>query len=192
MQVRDIMTTKVESVGPESALGAAARRMRDDNLGSIMVVEDDRLVGVLTARDIVVRALTEGIYREDLPVGRAMSVTPISCLDDQTVEEAERCMAEHGVRRLPVIDHTGRLVGVLSRSDIVGAAAGRQSWRVTFYKRIATPYGDVRNVPQFSIYVSDCANKEEAAIAALARVPAERGGKSWDEFADGYEVVGPA
>lgn len=192
MLVEEVMTRAVVTVGPDAPLGVAVRRMRDAAVGSLLVVEDDIPVGLLTDRDIVVRVLAESGYHERTPVRRAMSVGLVCCREDQSVDEAARLMAERGVRRLPVLDRQGKLVGVLSQRDLPGHAPARGAYEVVFRKRMTTHYGQRRDVPVRTIYVAACAGIEDAGEAALRRFRAECGQRAWMTQADFFEVVEPA
>jgi CBS domain-containing protein len=111
------MTPGVETVEPTQALREAAKLMKSGDFGSVPVVEDGRLVGMLTDRDIVVRAVAQGLDPSSAQVGEVASTGPITVEPDQDLAEALRLMAQHRVRRLPVVDD-GKLVGVLSQADI--------------------------------------------------------------------------
>jgi CBS domain-containing protein len=115
--VRDAMTPGVETVEPSQPLGEAARLMKSGDFGSVPVVDNGRLVGMLTDRDIVVRAVAEGLDPSSAQVREIASTTPVIVEPDQDLAEALRLMAQHRVRRLPVVDD-GRLVGVLSQADV--------------------------------------------------------------------------
>jgi CBS domain-containing protein len=115
--VADVMTPGVETTTSSQALQDAARTMREGDFGSMPVVDDGRLVGILTDRDIVVRGVAEGLDPSVARVGDVASRTPVAVAPDQDLDEAMELMAEHRVRRLPVVDD-GRLVGVVSQADV--------------------------------------------------------------------------
>ena len=115
--VRDAMTPGVETVEPSQPLREAAELMKLGDFGSVPVVENGRLVGVLTDRDIVVRAVAQGLDPSSAQVGEVASTGPVTVEPDQDLAEALRLMAQHRVRRLPVVDD-GKLVGVLSQADV--------------------------------------------------------------------------
>jgi CBS domain-containing protein len=94
--------------------------MKAGDIGSLPVSRDDRLVGMVTDRDIVVRAIAEGLGG-DCPISKVMSEDLKFCYDDQTVEEAANRMSDLGVRRLPVVDRQERLVGFMSLSNVASA-----------------------------------------------------------------------
>jgi CBS domain-containing protein len=105
MQVNAVMTREVDLVGPNTRLKDAAMRMRDDNCGALPVGENDRLIGMVTDRDIAVRGVAEG-RPASAKVRDVMSEKVFYCFDDNDVAEAARLMSEHQVRRLPVLNAT--------------------------------------------------------------------------------------
>lgn len=125
VQVRDCMTEEVELTDPGTSLMEAARKMRDGDFGMLPVGENDRLVGMITDRDIAVRAVAEGKNMRETKIREAMSPKVLYCFDDQSVEEAAAYMGEHQVRRLPVLNRNKRLVGILSLGDLATASGGR-------------------------------------------------------------------
>lgn len=118
MKVADIMTTEVAVVAPQAFLEEAARRMRDGDLGILPVGEHGKLVGVLTDRDIVVRAVARGRPPAECHVAEVMSAQVCHVAADAELADARRLMREQRVRRLPVLDHNGRLVGMVSLGDL--------------------------------------------------------------------------
>jgi len=122
MQVRDIMTPHAEAVDPQTSLREAAEKMKDLDVGSLPVCDNDRLTGMLTDRDIVLRAVAEGHDPEGTPVSKAMTPEVVYCFDDQDVNEAAELMKEKQIRRLMVLNRDKRLVGMLSIGDLAGEA----------------------------------------------------------------------
>ena len=116
-RVADVMTPGVETTTSSEALRDAARTMRKGDFGAMPVVDDGRLVGMLTDRDIVVRAVAEGLDPMSARVGDVASPSPVAVAPDQDLDEAMELMAEYRVRRLPVVDGE-RLVGVVSQADV--------------------------------------------------------------------------
>lgn len=191
MFVRDVMTTHVHAIDPDVSLTVAARKMRDDNVGSLLVTKDDSVLGVVTDRDLVVRILAEGASAHTASVRQAMSTSFVSCRDDQPVEEALRLIAEHGLRRLPVLDGKGRLVGIASLSDLSGGAVGPTRPRqVVFYKQLSGSGGQSRDVPLATIYVSPHIPPVEVAGIAISKFQEDFCVGTWSDFADRYEVLG--
>ena len=115
MQVRDVMTTDVELVGPDTSIQDAARRMRDSDVGALPVGEGEQLIGMVTDRDIVVRAVADG--RTDATIREIVSDEVVSCSPDASVEDAANLMAEQQIRRLPILEGE-RIVGIVSLGDV--------------------------------------------------------------------------
>ena len=118
MQVHDIMSRKVELTDPNMTIRDVARRMRADSIGALPVGENDRLVGMVTDRDIVVRAVAEERLPGNTSVREVMSENICYCFEDDNLEDAARIMAEHQVKRLPVLNRNKRLVGIVALGDI--------------------------------------------------------------------------
>lgn len=118
MQIRDVMTTTVVVLPPEAPIGEIARKMRDEDIGSVPIAENDRLIGMVTDRDLVVRGLTDGLDLDSLRARALMSPHILYCRDDQTIEEVLENMADQQIRRLPVVDRDKRLVGMVSLGDL--------------------------------------------------------------------------
>lgn len=115
---RDIMTGNAECASVNDSLVDAARKMRDLEVGSLPICgEDNRLKGVVTDRDIVVNCVAEGKDPSSVKVSELAEGKPVTIGADDSVEEILRTMAEHGVRRLPVIDGHD-LVGIVSQADV--------------------------------------------------------------------------
>ena len=117
MRVSDVMTTDVETVRPDQMARDAARFMLQADTGSIPVTDGDRLVGMITDRDIAVRGVALG-YGPDTPVSELMTSGVISAHAEEHIEDAARKMGDAQVRRLPVIDNEQRLVGIVSLGDL--------------------------------------------------------------------------
>jgi CBS domain-containing protein len=111
------MTSDVRTATRDMSLQDAARLMRDGDMGSVPVVEDGKLVGIVTDRDIVVRSIAEG-RDSSSPVGEAMTTEIFSVKPDDFVFEAIRLMGDKQVRRLPVVDADGRLAGIIAIADV--------------------------------------------------------------------------
>jgi CBS domain-containing protein len=118
MRVKDVMTPQVEVISAESTLQAAAARMKARDIGPLPVCEGDRLVGMLTDRDITVRAIAEGESPTTIRVRDIMTPDVVYCFEDDLVSEAARVMQEQQVRRLVVLNHDKRLVGIVSLGDL--------------------------------------------------------------------------
>lgn len=114
---REIMTSNVKTATRGQSLRDVAIMMRDGDMGSIPVVEDGKLVGIVTDRDIVVRSIAEG-KDADTPVGESMTTEIFSVRPDDFVFEAIRLMGDKQVRRIPVVDGNGALAGIIAIADI--------------------------------------------------------------------------
>jgi CBS domain-containing protein len=124
--VRDAMTPEVRASAPTASLVDAAVRMKEDDVGSIPVVEEGRLVGILTDRDIVVRAVAEQVDPQSLRVGDVASTDMVTIQPEQSLDDALELMARHRIRRLPVVEQ-GRLVGMLAQADVAIEAKGKDA-----------------------------------------------------------------
>jgi len=117
MQVQDLMTRDVATVSPDQSVQSAARLMADLDVGVLPVGENDRMVGIITDRDIAVRGLAQG-KGPRAKVRDVMTPQVKYCFFDQEIDEIAANMADIQVRRLPVVNHDKRLVGILSLCDI--------------------------------------------------------------------------
>ena len=117
MKVSDVMTTGIETVRPDQQARDAARFMLQADAGSIPVTDGERLVGMITDRDIAVRGVALG-YGPDTLVSELMTTGVVSAHANEHVEDVARKMGEAQVRRLPVIDDEQRLVGIVSLGDL--------------------------------------------------------------------------
>ncbi len=115
--IRDAMTAEPTTIEPTTSATEAARIMKSQDVGSLPILENDRLVGVVTDRDLAIRLLAEG-KSGDTAVGEIASKDVVTVDPQQTLEEATRLMAEHQLRRLPVCEEDGKLVGILAQADV--------------------------------------------------------------------------
>jgi CBS domain-containing protein len=115
--VREAMTPNVRSAAPTQSLADAAQMMRDEDVGSLPVVEADRLIGILTDRDIVVRAVAERVDPQSAKIGDVASKEVVTVEPEQDLDDALELMARHRVRRLPVVEDD-RLIGMLAQADV--------------------------------------------------------------------------
>jgi CBS domain-containing protein len=114
--VSDVMSTDVQVINPDATLQEAAQKMRDGDFGVLPVGDMDNLIGIITDRDIVVRAVAEGMD-VDTPIRDAMSKQIVFANQDDSLEDAARLMSDHQIRRLPVVDADHHLVGIVSLGD---------------------------------------------------------------------------
>ena len=117
MKVREAMTRDVRLVKPDQPISEAARLMAELDIGALPVEENDRLVGMITDRDIAVRAVAAG-RGPDTPVREVMSREIKYCFEDQSIDEVTQNMGELRIRRLPVLTRDKRLIGILSLGDL--------------------------------------------------------------------------
>jgi CBS domain-containing protein len=115
--VRDAMTENPRSIGASASVVEAARLMRDEHIGSLPIIDEEKLVGMITDRDITTRVVAEAADPQATPVGDVYSRDLISVEPDEDLDEALGLMARHQVRRLPVVEN-GRLVGIVAQADI--------------------------------------------------------------------------
>jgi CBS domain-containing protein len=116
--IRDAMTGTPRNVGTTTTIAEAAKLMKSEDVGSLPVTEGDRLVGMVTDRDIVTRVVAEGKDPGAMTVGEIASKDLITVDPQQDLDEALTLMAQHQVRRLPVVEEDGRLVGILAQADV--------------------------------------------------------------------------
>jgi CBS domain-containing protein len=137
MQIKDVMTADVSFVNADTSILEIARKMRDHDIGSTPVVENDRLVGMVTDRDIVVRLVADGGDGRVKTARDAMSPRVLYCFGDETVEAVLENMGDQQVRRLPVVDRDKRLIGVVSLGDL--ALSGKRRAAGEALKEISQP-----------------------------------------------------
>jgi CBS domain-containing protein len=122
MLVKEVMTPKAEWVDPETTLLEAAKRMRDKDIGSLLVGEHDKIIGIVTDRDIARRGIAHNLNAANTPVRKVMSERIFWCFDDQGIENAAHLMENRKVHRLAVMNREKRMVGFLSVDDLAHRA----------------------------------------------------------------------
>jgi CBS domain-containing protein len=123
--ITDAMTTNPTSIEKSTPIADAARLLASEDVGSLPVLEGERLVGILTDRDITLRVVAEGKDPKSTTAGEVASGDLVTIDPEQELDEALRLMAKHQVRRLPVVEEDGRLVGILAQADIAQAGQDR-------------------------------------------------------------------
>jgi CBS domain-containing protein len=118
MQVREVMTRGVECIAPETTLQEAAAKMRELDTGCLPVCENNRLAGMVTDRDIVIRAIAEGRDPRTCTARDVMTREIVCCFEDDDIEEAARLMKDRQIRRLMVLNRNKRLAGIVSLGDL--------------------------------------------------------------------------
>ena len=116
--IREAMTSNPRTVEPSAPVAEAARVMRDEDTGIVPIVEGERLSGTITDRDITIRVVAENKDPQSTTVGEVASRDLVTIDPQQDLDEALRLMAQHQVRRLPVVEEDGRLVGILAQADV--------------------------------------------------------------------------
>lgn len=117
MKVRDIMTQNIFSVDEEESVLKASQIMRDANVGSVPVQKGDEVIGIITDRDIVLRNVADEQNVDGTPCKNIMSENIVTCSPDMDVNEASNLMAQHQIRRIPVVEN-GKIVGMVSLGDL--------------------------------------------------------------------------
>jgi len=130
MKVKDVMHQGATWFGPDTSIREIARAMRDQDIGAVPIGENDRLIGMVTDRDIVCHGLANGRDLDQMVARDVMSGPILYCRSDEDLDDAAHFMEIKGVRRLPVIDTNKRMVGMLSLGDIAAFASRDMSGQV--------------------------------------------------------------
>jgi len=117
-KVHEVMTDNPRCVTPETLVSEAAQLMESEDVGSLPILDGEQVAGVVTDRDIVIRAIAHGKDPRGMPVREVASRDLVTIRADEDLSEALKLMASHQVRRLPVVDDDNRLVGVLAQADV--------------------------------------------------------------------------
>lgn len=142
MKIREIMTPDAQCVGPDESVVDAAILMRELDVGVLPVCADDNVIGMITDRDIAIRAVAASRIPGTTKVREVMSPGSINVFDDQSVDEAVEIMERHQIRRAPVVNRANRLVGIVSLGDIAVDASTAVCGEVL--KRMSEPAEPVR------------------------------------------------
>jgi CBS domain-containing protein len=118
MQIREIMTREVDVIRPDASVRDAALKMKELDVGAIPVCDGQKLAGLVTDRDITVRAVAEGRDPSEVQVAEVMSADIAYCFEDETIEQAANLMESKQIRRLPILDRNKQLAGIISLGDI--------------------------------------------------------------------------
>lgn len=131
MKVKDMMHKGLECVSPETGVANIAQKMKQFDVGAIPVAKDGELIGMITDRDIVIRCLANGKDSSKLKAKDVMTAGVVYCRDTEEVEDAIRLMENKQIRRLPVLDETKRMVGMISLGDVSHAVPQDLTGEVT-------------------------------------------------------------
>ena len=118
MKIKEIMTKDVKYIEPNLTIKEAAKIMKDKDVGALPVGENDKLTGVITDRDITIRAIANGSDPQTTTVKEAMTPNCLYCFEEDSIEDTAKNMAENQVRRLPVMNKDKRLVGIVALADL--------------------------------------------------------------------------
>jgi len=142
-RVSEVMTRGVEVINPDDTLQRAAQLMDDLNVGALPVCDGDELVGMITDRDITVRAVSDGMDPTESRVSEVMTAQAYSCTEEQTTDEVMTQMGDLQIRRLPVVNGHGDIVGIVSLGDL----ATRQPGHIdNALREISTPSEPDRSI----------------------------------------------
>jgi CBS domain-containing protein len=125
--IKDVMTSDPCTIDADKSVAYAAKMMRDEDVGLAPIVEGDKLIGMLTDRDIAIRVVADGRDPDQVTVGEVASKQVVTIDPQQELDEALRIMAKHQVRRLPVVEEDGRLVGVVAQADVAREGDDKQT-----------------------------------------------------------------
>jgi CBS domain-containing protein len=139
MKVKDAMHQGCEWVSPDTKVADIARKMRHSDIGSVPVGENDRLIGMVTDRDICCKGVADGLDIVEMTARDVMTMGVIYCHDDDDLDEAADLMESRQIRRLPVIDKNKRMVGMLSLGDVSHAASTKTTAEVA--KAVSAHHG---------------------------------------------------
>jgi IMP dehydrogenase len=140
MKLSDIMTRDVKCARPDEPIRAAAMAMRDNDIGALPVCEGDKIIGVITDRDIAVRVVARGEDPNRAQVRDAMTREVIFSFDDEDLEEVARKMGDKQKKRMIVLDRAKKLVGMIALADI--ARVARAETKAEMVAKICQPRGD--------------------------------------------------
>jgi CBS domain-containing protein len=129
-QIRELMTVKPRTVKAGDSVVEAAKLMRGEDAGLAPIVDGDRLVGVVTDRDIAIRVVAEGRDPQSTKVEEVASQNVVTIDPQQELDEALRLMAQHQLRRLPVVEEDGKLVGIIAQADVARHADAERTGEV--------------------------------------------------------------
>lgn len=142
MKIREIMTPDAQCVRPDETLVDAALLMRQLDVGVLPVCDDGEVIGMITDRDVTIRAVADARHPVTTMVREVMSAGTITVYDDQEVDEVLHILEQHQIRRAPVLNREGRLVGIVSLGDIAVDASASLSGEAL--KRVSQPAEPVR------------------------------------------------
>jgi CBS domain-containing protein/nucleotide-binding universal stress UspA family protein len=206
VNLKNVMTYNVEVVEPEATVHSAATLMKESGIGSLPVVVDEQLVGMLTDRDIVVRVVDKGLDPNTTKVREVMTAHVVYCFIDQSIDKVMRLMEEERLHRLPVLNRNDRLIGIVSATDLAvhGGAkrlvgevlerveAGRSFRRLQPYRHIVVALDGSENAEQILPYVAPLATKFGSIVTLMRVITPLEGALLGDPPADATVSGNPA
>ena len=136
MQLRDIMTPDVRVIAADASVLDAAKKMDDENVGALPVVDGDRIVGIVTDRDIVIRSTAADQQPSQMKVTDVMT-SPVTCgRADQTIEEGAKLLEQNYIRRLPILDDEEHLIGIVTADDLMMEIPERESTAADVFRTV--------------------------------------------------------
>jgi hypothetical protein len=160
-----------------------------ENIGALPVRRHDRVIGMITDRDITMRGVADARDVSEMTVREAMSAEILFCFDDDTTEEAARIMRESHVQRLAVLDRVDKhLTGIVSMTRLSGGASERRPYEVIFHKTFFDHQGHPHHSELMRIAVAQ-GTKEQAIATATRQFEEMKEVKSWHQLANGYDVI---
>ena len=122
MKVREVMSSNPICCVPSDTAEKVAKTLRDSNIGSLPVVVDQqtrKLIGIITDRDLCCSVVAGGLDPKRTAIDKFVTTSPVSCRDGENLEHCERAMQEHQVRRIPIVDGAGAVIGIIAQADVV-------------------------------------------------------------------------
>jgi CBS domain-containing protein len=144
MEIKNIMTTGVECVNPQNTLKEAAAKMKEFGIGVLPVCDEDQIFGIITDRDIVIRAIAQGVDPNKIMVKDAMTPNVECCFDDDDLKQIVQKMKEMQIRRMVVIDHNKKLIGMITLGDI--SVHGDHQLAEEALERISEPARPIKRI----------------------------------------------
>jgi CBS domain-containing protein len=141
MDIQSIMTPNPKACPRNASLDQIAQMMRDEDIGEVPILEQHgakKLVGVVTDRDIVVRAVAAGRDVSTVKASDCMTAPAVTCSESDTLEDCAQAMASHRIRRMPIVDESGELCGIVAQADL--QATNARSLKEQVADRVSTPH----------------------------------------------------
>jgi CBS domain-containing protein len=188
MLVREVMKEPV-CVQADEMLDAASRKFKKNNVGALPVCLNNKVIGMITDRDVTVRGVADARDVGRMTVREAMSADILFCFEDDSVEEAERLMRERHVQRLAVLDRADQhLVGIIALTALSGGASERRPYELAFHKTVIDHSGHPHHTELMRVTVAQ-GTKAEAIVIGIRQFEEMNHVNAWHQLADGYDVT---